>query len=77
MEALSNFLARKCNFKSFESGINSEQIRNYFKTLMGPEKRIFLEIITSKNYITQIFCRLHKKRIFQIFGLAIGKFIIL
>ena len=28
---------------------------------MGPEKRIFFELITSKNYITQIFCRLHTK----------------
>ena len=73
--SLSLFLVNKCHLDSFKIGNKSEDIRNYFKSFMGPKKKIFFEIITSRNYISQLFNWLYKKKLkCRDYGLATGKF---
>jgi hypothetical protein len=61
LASLSQFLVNKCEFKSFGLENKAQDIRNYFKSLMGPKKRILFEIICSKNYLCQLFNNFHKK----------------
>ncbi len=66
IEFLVNFKRLKLNTKAFQNIFqiellnNAEQIRNYFK-MMGPEIKILFDLITSKNYIGELFSRLSKK----------------
>jgi hypothetical protein len=60
LSSLSYLLSEKCYLKSLETGAKQEDIRNYFKSLMGPKKRILFEIITTNNCISK-FQHLYKK----------------
>ncbi len=75
LKTFSNLLSEKCHLKSFETGAKAEDIRNYFKSLMGPNKRILFEIITTNNYIFQLFKKLYKKMRSQCYGHSTGVFI--
>jgi hypothetical protein len=61
LASLSKFLVYKCKLKSFDPGNKAQDIRNYFKSLMGPKKRVLFETICSKNYLCQLFNNIHKK----------------
>lgn len=61
LSKFSNFLVRKCGLKPFKAMNKADDIRLYFKSIMGPKKRILFEKIVKTNAIFYLFNGFNKK----------------